>query len=99
MLKILVAAAALALVGAIVWAMPQADIFESFGNITEDPWVLVAIVDLYAGFVIYSAIVWTLEQNKKAALLWIVPTYFLGNVIPAAYFIFRFSKVLRTQTA
>ena len=99
MLKILVAAAALALVGAIVWATPQADIFESFGNITEDPWVLVAIVDLYAGFVIYSAIVWTLEENKKAALLWIVPTYFLGNVIPAAYFIFRFSKALRTQIA
>ena len=99
MLKIIVGAAALALVGAIVWATPQADIFESFANITDDPWVLVAIVDLYAGFVIFSAIVWTLEPKKGLALLWIVPTYFLGNVIPAAYFILRFSKAIRAQTA
>ena len=99
MLKIIVVAAALALVAAIVWATPQADIFESFGNITEDPWVLVAIVDLYAGFVIFSAVIWTLEPKKGLALLWIVPTYFLGNIIPAAYFVLRFSKALRAHTA
>ena len=99
MLKMIVAAAALMLLGVIAWAFFAADFFESFARAWAEPWWVVTLVDLYAGFVIYSAIVWTLEENKKAALLWIVPTYFLGNVIPAAYFIFRFSKALRTQAA
>lgn len=87
--RIVVAGLAVALSGMIWWAFTDRSISTSFAMIVDDPWGLVALADLYLGFILLSSIIWLFESSRLQALLWIVPLYLLGNAWSAAWMVWR----------
>lgn len=88
-LRILLAAGGIALLASIVWAAQAASISASFSAMVEDPWGVVALIDLYLGFVFLAVIIWLFERNKLIALAFILPLPFLGNVWAAVWIVWR----------
>ena len=77
----------------IAWAAMNANFLDSFGRITADPWGLVTLADLYLGFLILSVVIWLCEPDWRVALLWIVPIYFLGNIVTALWLMVKLPEL------
>ena len=92
-LRIGLAVLAIAFVLSIIWASFEKPIGESFSAIVADPWGLVTLLDLYFGFILFGLVIWFAEGKRPFALLWIVPIFFLGNIIPALWLILRLPTI------
>ncbi|WP_422372599.1 hypothetical protein [Hoeflea sp.] len=88
-LQILLAAAALAFAGLIVFAIADGSFSAAGAWLTSEPWGLVTLADLYLGFMLSALVIWWFERQLPLALLWIVPIPFLGNVWTAIWFVYR----------
>lgn len=93
LLRILLALGGIVLLASIVWAAQAANIGASFSAMVEDPWGIVALIDLYLGFVFLAVIIWLFERNKAIALLFILPLPFLGNIWAAVWIVWRLSAL------
>lgn len=93
LLRILLALGGLALLVSIIWASQAASIGASFTAIAADPWGIVALIDLYLGFVFLGIIIWMFERNKLIALIFILPLPFLGNVWAAVWIVWRLAAL------
>ncbi len=89
LLRLVPAAAFLVLAAAIASAMGAANFWESFDRITSDPWGVVTLVDLYAGFAVVSVIIALAEPRRAVAAAVILATPFLGSLVPAAWLVAR----------
>lgn len=99
-LRLVLAAAGLALLASIIWAAQAANIGASFSAMVADPWGVVALLDLYIGFLFLAVIIWLFERNKLIALLFILPLPFLGNVWAAVWIVWRVAGLsARLKTA
>ncbi|WP_127143189.1 hypothetical protein [Pelagibacterium montanilacus] len=94
-LRFLLALCALGLAALIVWATAQANMFASFGTVLADPWGIVAIVDLYLGFIAISVLVWMLEPDWRIRLATILPTFILGNPWVIIWLVWRLPMIVR----
>ncbi len=81
------------------WAASSANFFNSFAAVTADPWGLVALADLYLGFLILSVVIWLSEPDRKVALMWIVPIFFLGNVVSALWLMVKLPQLAQLRRA
>ncbi|MFN3835059.1 MAG: hypothetical protein ACK4NO_04060 [Glycocaulis sp.] len=88
-LRLVLAAAGLALLASILWAAQSAPIGASFSDMVQDPWGVVALLDLYIGFLFLAVIIWLFERNRLIALLFIAPLPLLGNVWAAVWIVWR----------
>lgn len=88
-IRLVLAAAGLALLASIIWASQSAHIGASFSDMIADPWGVVALIDLYVGFLFLAVIIWLFERNKLVALLFIAPLPLLGNVWAAVWIVWR----------
>jgi hypothetical protein len=95
MLRSVPAIAFVVLAAAILWAAGQANIIESFARITDDPWGIVTLVDLYAGFVVVAVVIGLIEPRRWVTLLVVILIPFLGTLVPAAWLVVRFPLVAR----
>ncbi len=92
-LRLVLAACGLVLLASIVWASQSANIVASFSEMIADPWGVVALIDLYVGFVFLAIIIWLFERNKLIALIFIAPLPLLGNVWAAVWIVWRASAL------
>lgn len=92
-LRILLAAGGLILLASIIWASQAASIGASFSAMAADPWGIVALTDLYLGFLFLGVIIWLFERNKLIALLFILPLPLLGNVWAAVWIVWRLARL------
>ena len=81
--------AAAILASAIVWAGATASFSASFSKITNDPWGVVTLIDLYCAFLVSSILIWRFEPSRPLALLLIVLTMGLGSLVPLLWLAFR----------
>lgn len=95
LLRLAAAFMAAGLVAIIIWAGMNANFWDSFGRIVADPWGVVSLVDLYLGFVVASAVIVIFERNIGAAVFWVVPVYFLGNIVTAIWLAWRLPELVR----
>lgn len=96
--RILFAAAAAALLGLIVWAFGAAPFWASVAKVVADPWGLVMLGDLYAGFLVTTAIFFLFERRAVATGLFIA-LMVLGNVVTLAWLAWRGWAMLRRSVA
>lgn len=89
MLRLVPILAAAVLAAAILWASGEASIVDSFAAVAADPWGLVALIDLYAGFAIMLVVIGLLEPDRRVTLAAVVLTPVLGNLVPAAWLLAR----------
>ena len=94
--RFLLALGALALIAAIVWAIPQSGAFgDEIVKLASNPWGLVSLVDLYLGFFILAGVVFLFERKLWVACLWALPTFALGNLWGAVWLIWRAPDMAR----
>jgi hypothetical protein len=92
-----VAAAGLAFVALLGWAMSTLDTSE-FMVLMGEPWVQVVLADFYLGILCFAAVVWALE-GVVPALAWGIATACLGNPVAALWLVVRGLPRLRAQRA
>lgn len=91
--RIALVAAALALAALIVWASARADIWQGLATVAADPWGLVALGDLYLGFIVAGIIV-AMAERPLAALAWFVALLVLGNIVSAVWLAWRMPRLV-----
>lgn len=61
-----------------------------FDNVLAEPWGLVTLADVMLGGVCMGAVIFTHEQQKPVAAMWIVPIFVLGHVVSVVWLLARF---------
>ncbi|MGD9814073.1 MAG: hypothetical protein AB7Q23_14935 [Hyphomonadaceae bacterium] len=84
----------LALLGLVLWAAFAAaerhgTIFDQLAVFTTMPWGIVGLADLYIGFLLFAVLVFLTERSWLVAALWAAPTFVLGNIWAALWFVIR----------
>lgn len=86
--RFVLSALGIAFAALIIWAVQTGDFAGEGAWLISNPWGIVSLADLYLGFII-SATVIALTEGPRAALLWIAPLPFLGNVWTIVWLILR----------
>lgn len=82
-------AAALALAASIAWAMGTGGpLFAAVGRVAAEPWGVVLLADLYAGFLASTAL-FVLFERRSVAFGLFVALMILGNVVTLAWLAMR----------
>jgi hypothetical protein len=97
MLRVGFALPGIILTGAIFWAFGKADFWTSGAAIIANPWGLVTLIDLYAGFIITGLIIAALERWKLWAFGLLALSLFLGNVVYAVWGVWRGARMLESK--
>lgn len=97
-IRIAFAAVAVALLGLIVWAFGQAPFWDSVARVVADPWGLVMLGDLYAGFVAATAL-FVLFERRGVALALFIALMLLGNVVTLLWLAWRGWDAIRARAA
>jgi len=97
LLRNVILAGALALIGAIVWAMGADDrgLAPVLLEMLSEPWSVVTLIDLYFGFILCAVVIALFERSWPARALWIFPIFVLGNVWTAVWFVLRLPEMAR----
>lgn len=86
--RILLLLVSLAFAALILWAVVKGDFRVEGAWLVSHPWGIVSLADLYIGFLV-SAVFIGFFEKPKAALFWIIPIPFLGNVWTLVWLAFR----------
>ncbi len=101
--RILVGAMGLGLGALILIAInqqaPDSSLFQEVQALLEPTWGYVTFADLYLGFFICAVFIIAAERRLWAGLAWALPIFFLGNVVTAAWVVFRLPGVVRRLRA
>lgn len=89
--------AALALAAAVVWATGAGgSLFAAVGRVAAEPWGVVLLADLYAGFLASTAL-FVLFERRWIALALFVALMVLGNVVTLGWLAIRGWSLLQRQ--
>ncbi|HKJ27655.1 MAG TPA: DUF1475 family protein [Anaerolineales bacterium] len=75
----------LAMTGILIYGFTVGDFGVDGGQILQNPWGLVSMVDLYVGFILFSGWIAYRENSVLAAILWIVGMMVLGFFTGSLY--------------
>jgi hypothetical protein len=95
MLKAAFAIPGLILAAAIVWAFGKADFWASGAQIIANPWGVVTLIDLYAGFIMTGICVAAVERWRPWTWVLLAVSLVLGNVVYALWAVLRGASLLR----
>jgi hypothetical protein len=99
MLKAAFAIPGLALAAAIVWAFTKADFWASASAIAANPWGVVTLIDLYAGFLFTGLAVAAIERWRPWTFMLLAVSLVLGNVVYALWAVVRGAALMREVAA
>ncbi len=77
---------------AIAYALIQGDFAKEGAILTESPWGILTLVDVYIGFILFSCWVILREENVLTAGVWVVSIMILGNIISCLYLLIALMK-------
>lgn len=95
LLKLAFAIPGLILTAAIVWAAGRADFWAAGAYLIANPWGIVTLIDLYAGFIITGLIIAAIERWHPLAFVLLAISLVLGNVAYAVWAVWRGAAELR----
>ena len=76
---------ALAQAGILIYGFTRGDFSAAGKFFFNDPWGIVSLVDVYVGFIFFSAWVIYREKNLWVALIWVAAIMILGNFPTGVY--------------
>ena len=83
--KVLAGLGVLAMAAVLVYGFTVGDFAADGAELLANPWGIVSMVDLYTGFILFSAWIVFREENKLAAALWVVAMMVLGFFTGSLY--------------
>ena len=75
------------------WAAYEAPFLASFSAILSDPWGVVALADLYLGFVLFGLVIALTERSRPVAVVLVAALLVLGNVVAALWIVVRWRRL------
>ncbi|MFT5426314.1 MAG: hypothetical protein ACI9ZT_001255 [Gammaproteobacteria bacterium] len=69
----------------VFYAAVYGDFLKEGSILTQMPWGLVSLVDIYLGLILFSSWVIWREENKRNAIIWALSILALGNMISCLY--------------
>ncbi len=82
---IIAGAGLLAMTGALVYGFTVGDFGMDGGEILRNPWGIVSLVDLYTGFILFSAWIVYREESLVLSAVWVVLMMVLGFFTASLY--------------
>ncbi len=82
---VLGAAGTAVMVGALLFGFSHGDLWVEGRALTDMPWGLVSLVDVYVGLALFCAWVIFRERERWKALVWVGLALVLGNLVAALY--------------
>lgn len=82
----------------IIWAFRAGDFGGAGAFLTQQPWGIVTLFDLYFGFVIVAVVIAWTERKILPCVFWITPLFVLGNVWAGLWLILRGGKLYKALT-
>ncbi len=83
--KILAMLGAIAMTIALLNGFINGDFFEDGGELLNNPWGIVSLVDLYVGFVLFSIWIVYRESSLISQIVWVVLMMVLGFFTASIY--------------
>ena len=83
--KIISGLGVLAMTGALVYGFVVGDFSSDGGKILSNPWGVVSLVDLYTGFILFSAWIVYREKFLLHSVIWVVLMMVLGFFTASLY--------------
>jgi hypothetical protein len=81
----------------VFWAMTQGDFWTLGQALVANPWGLVTLVDIYAGFIITGLIIAGLERWKPWTFGLMLLSFVLGNFVYAGWGLWRGARMLESR--
>lgn len=75
----------LAMTGILIYGFTQGDFGKDGAMILANPWGRVSMVDLYVGFILFSAWIVFREKNPFLAIVWVILMMVLGFFTASLY--------------
>lgn len=69
----------------LVFAFTQGDFFADGAKLLSNPWGIVSLVDLYVGFLLFSAWIVYREKNLLVSIVWVILVMVLGFFTASLY--------------
>ncbi len=76
--KLIALAGLLAMTGVLVYGFTVGDFFQEGSQLLSMPWGIVSLVDLYAGFALFSVWIVYREKSPLRSAIWVVLMMVLG---------------------
>ncbi len=76
--KLIALAGLLAMTGVLVYGFTVGDFFQEGSQLLSMPWGIVSLVDLYAGFALFSVWIVYREKSPLRSVIWVVLMMVLG---------------------
>lgn len=83
--KILSLLGVIAMTAILVYGFSFGDFFNEGSQLTSMPWGIVSLVDLYTGFILFSAWIIFREKSLPIAILWVIGMMTLGFFAGSLY--------------
>jgi hypothetical protein len=71
--------------GVLIYGFTVGDFATDGGRILTNPWGIVSLVDLYTGFILFSAWIVYREQSVAAMVVWVILMMVLGFFTASLY--------------
>ncbi|MFW5913499.1 MAG: DUF1475 family protein [Bacillota bacterium] len=86
--KILAWIAFLAMTAALLNGFINGDFFEDGRELMQNPWGVVSLVDLYAGFTLFAIWIAFREDSLSAKIVWIIALMVFGFFVGSLYVLY-----------
>lgn len=83
--KVIGALGLLAMTAVLVYGFVAGDFFAEGAELVSMPWGIVSLVDLYTGFILFSAWIVYRERSLPRSLIWVVLMMVLGFFTASLY--------------
>lgn len=83
--KIIAGFGVIAMTGALVYGFTAGNFSLDGGEIIQNPWGIVSLVDLYTGFTLFSAWIVFREKASASSLVWVLLMMVLGFFTASIY--------------
>jgi len=83
--KVIAALGVLAMTGVLIYGFTVGNFSVDGGEILGNPWGIVSMVDLYTGFVLFSAWIVYREKSVVSSVIWVVLMMVLGFFTGSLY--------------
>ncbi|HEY5690152.1 MAG TPA: DUF1475 family protein [Cyclobacteriaceae bacterium] len=80
------------LLGCIVWASMESDVFVGLEKLMANRWGLTTLLDIYIALTFIGVWIGVMENSVTKGFIWTISLYLLGNLATLVYFIYRATK-------
>ncbi len=75
------------MVGALIYGSRTGDFFSDGAALLQNPWGVVTLVEVYIGYVLFSAWIIQRERSMLTAGFWVLALMVIGHLVSAIYII------------